>query len=92
MATAATEEMQCEGVGCEFKTPPMGLAMAMQRLELHYKIVHLAAQVVSQPQPQGDQPKLNQTKLGDLSLRRESQRISSYIIRDSGLGIREPLG
>ena len=59
----ATEEMQCEVVGCEFKTPPMELAMALQRLELHYKMVHVAAQVVSQQQPQGDQPKAKPDKV-----------------------------
>ena len=31
---AATAEMQCEVVGCHFKTPPMEPTMAMQRLEL----------------------------------------------------------
>ena len=60
---ATTEEMQCEVVGCEFKTPSMELAMAMQRLELHYKMVHVAAQVVSQQQPQGDQPKAKPDKV-----------------------------
>ena len=39
MATA-TEEMQCEVVGCEFVTPPMEPTMAMQRLALHDKQVH----------------------------------------------------
>ena len=43
---AATEEMQCEVVGCVFKTPPMELAMAMQCLELHDKQVHGAPRVV----------------------------------------------
>ena len=51
---SATEAMQCEGVECEFETPPIELAMALRRLELHYKMVHVAAQVVSQQQPQGD--------------------------------------
>jgi len=63
MATAATEEMQCEVVGCEFKTPPMGLAMAMQRLELHDKQVHSAAQVVPQQQPVGDQVRAKPDKV-----------------------------
>ena len=55
---AATEEMQCEVVGCMFKTPPMELAMAMQRLELHHQMVHVAVQ-----QPQGDQPKAKPDKV-----------------------------
>ena len=63
MATAATEEMQCEVAGCEFKTPPMGLAMAMQRLELHDKQVHSAAQVVPQQQPVGDQVRAKPDKV-----------------------------
>ena len=46
-------------VKCEF----MELAMAMQRLELHYKLVHVAVQVVSQQQPQGDQPKAKADKV-----------------------------
>ena len=37
--------------------------MAMQRLELHYKLVHVAVQVVSQQQPQGDQPKAKPDKV-----------------------------
>ena len=60
---AATEEMQCEVVGCMFKTPPMELAIAMQRLELHDKQVHGAPQVVSQQQSQGDQPKAKPDKV-----------------------------
>ena len=60
----ATEAMQCEVVGCEFKTPPMELAMAMQRLELHLKMVHEAVQVVSQQQqPRGEQPKAKPDKV-----------------------------
>ena len=50
----ATEEMQCEVVGCEFVTPPMEPTMAMQRLALHDKQVHSVEQVISQQQPQGD--------------------------------------
>ena len=30
---AATVEMQCEVVGCNFKMPPMEPTMAMQRME-----------------------------------------------------------
>ena len=60
----ATEAMQCEVVGCEFKTPPMELAMAMQRLVLHHKMVHEAVQVVSQQQqPRGEQPKAKPDKV-----------------------------
>ena len=60
---AATEEMQCEVVGCMFKTPPMELAIAMQRLELHDKQVHRAPQVVPQQQPVGDQVRAKPDKV-----------------------------
>ena len=62
MATA-TEEMQCEVVGCEFVTPPMEPTMAMQRLALHDKQVHSAAQVIPQQQPQGDLVKAKPDKV-----------------------------
>ena len=42
-----TEEMQCEVVGCNFKTLPMEPTMAMQRLALHVQ-VHRVAQVETQ--------------------------------------------
>ena len=58
-----TEEMQCEVVECHFKTPPMELAMAMQRLALHDKQVHSGAQVVLQQQPQGHQVKAKPDKV-----------------------------
>ena len=59
----ATEAMQCEVVGCEFTTPPMELAMAMQRLALHDKQVHSVAQVIPQQQPQGDLVKAKPDKV-----------------------------
>ena len=56
-------EMQCELAECHFKTPPMELAMAMQRLALHDKQVHSGAQVVPQQHPQGSQVKAKPDKV-----------------------------
>ena len=62
MATA-TEEMQCEVVGCEFVTSPMEPTMAMQRLALHDKQAHSVAQVIPQQQPQFDLVKAKPDKV-----------------------------
>ena len=62
MATAV-EEMQCEVVGCHFKTPPMEPTMAVQRLALHDKQVHSVVQVAPHQQPGGDQVKAKPDKV-----------------------------
>ena len=61
----AIEEMQCEAVGYNFnfKTPPMELAMAIQRLALHDMQAHSGAQVVPQQQPMGDQVRAKPDKV-----------------------------
>ena len=53
MATAL-DEMQCEVVGCRFKTPPMEPNIAVQRLALHDRQVHSVVQVAPHQQPGGD--------------------------------------
>ena len=47
--------MQCEVVGCNFETPLMVPALAMQRLALHDRQAHSVAQVAPPQQLQENQ-------------------------------------
>ena len=48
--------MQCEVEGCDFETPLMAPALAMQRLALHERQAHSVAQVDPPQQRQETKP------------------------------------